>query len=306
MCILFATRSHPDYKLILLSNRDEFFERKTHSTCWNHDDFILSPYDMAIQKKGYGHGTWLGINKHGKLAVILNLKVDSPLISKSATVTGETRSRGFVPLRFLEEEDNVPFEKWDSWEKFNSQHGDLEKTGPFTLFYGDASCNQYNVIDYWKHSTDPFGKKDLMVISNDVFDCSEGEHGSRWNKTEYGYVLLEALAKNTSNIGKDELLQKCFELLSNHTYNEGEDVNSVTTSNIYVPPMRIVENAEDIRTSLPIGDYYGTRSQIVILVGKDNKVTYEEHVIYECDEDCEQYCFLNPKEVIHYQFDIES
>ena len=306
MCILFATRAHPDYKLILLSNRDEFFERKTHATCWNHDGFILSPYDMAIEKKGQGYGTWLGINRRGIIAVILNLKIDSPLDSESVLVNGEPRSRGIVPLQFLQQEDNAPFDNWDSWEKFNGQHGNLRRTGPFTLFYGDAKSDEYNVIDYLKHSTNPFEKMERMVISNDIFHCAVGEHTSRWNKTEYGYVLLDALAKNTTGIAKEELLQKCFELLSNHTFNEGEDVDSVTTSSIYVPPLRITKGADAIGTSLPIGDYYGTRSQIVILVDKDNRVTYEEHVIYESDEDCETYSFMDPKEVIQFQFNMES
>lgn len=304
MCILFGTRAHPDYKLILISNRDEFFERKTHVTCWNHDNYILSPYDMAIEKKGYDYGTWLGINKKGKVAVILNLKMD-PILSKPPSPLKESRSRGIVPLHFLDQEDDTPFEDWNSWEKFNSSHHDLDKTGPFTLFYGDANTGHYNVIDFLRHSVDPFAINGHMVISNDVFYCSKGKHNDRWDKTKYGYDLLQALTKNTVGISKESLFRKCFELASNHHYNEGEDVNTVTMKNVLVPPLRVPE-VESIGTSLPIGDYYGTRSQIVILVDNNNHVSYEEHVLYESDNDCEFYSYLNPKKKLRFEFDIED
>ena len=78
MCILFATRAHPNYELILISNRDEFYERKTHNTCWHNNDLILSPYDMTKQQNdSKTFGTWFGINRNGKVASLLNLKLES-------------------------------------------------------------------------------------------------------------------------------------------------------------------------------------------------------------------------------------
>ena len=56
MCIIFfAYKSHPQYKLILAGNRDEFYDRPTRNAgyWWDHPD-ILGGRDL--EKKG----TWLG------------------------------------------------------------------------------------------------------------------------------------------------------------------------------------------------------------------------------------------------------
>lgn len=101
MCILFATREHPDYELIMISNRDEFLERKTHSTCWHNDDFILSPYDLARIGAGQSNdtfGTWTGVNRKGRVATVLNLRICDELDMKR--MIGE-RSRGALPFVFL-------------------------------------------------------------------------------------------------------------------------------------------------------------------------------------------------------------
>ncbi|BAO38965.1 uncharacterized protein YGR127W [Kluyveromyces marxianus DMKU3-1042] len=307
MCILFATTGHPDYKLIVISNRDEFFERKTHSTCWNHDNFILSPYDLAVEREKHGYGTWLGINKRGKIAVILNSKLNQSQEHAKETARKRLRSRGIVPIKFLEkEEDGTSFEDWDSWDKFNSHHNYLEHTGPFTLFYGDIKSEKFNVIDYLKHSTNPFNDNKHMVVSNDIFYCSEGLHNARWNKTKQGYELLDKLVRSTHGISRESLVEKCFELASNSHYNDEANIDEITMSNVYVPPLKVVENPDAICTSIPIGKYYGTRSQIVILVDKENNVTFEEHVLFESDSDQVHYSANKPKEIIKFQFKIEE
>ncbi len=80
MClILFSYNNHPDYKLILASNRDEFFNRPSLSlSLWDNSESILAGRDL---KDG---GTWLGVSKGGKFAAITNfrdpktLKTDAP------------------------------------------------------------------------------------------------------------------------------------------------------------------------------------------------------------------------------------
>lgn len=304
MCILLATNRHPEYKLILISNRDEFFERKTHTTCWNHGGFILSPYDLAISNGKQNYGTWLGINKRGKIAVILNLRVNAEQ-RKSSNTIAEVRSRGLLPVTFLSENDGSSFGDWDSWDKFELKDEYLRKTGPFTMFYGDILNENYSVIDSFKHSNKPFANASEMVVSNDVFYCQNEKQGKQWGKTKYGYELLDALVSNTVGLEKDELLAKCFELASNHHVSEGEDENCVSRSNIFVPPLK---NIEQHRIGMVIadGNYYGTRSQIVILVDHQNHVTFEERVLYESDADIEAFSFENPKEKLHFEFKISD
>jgi uncharacterized protein with NRDE domain len=89
MClILFALDAHPQYRLILAANRDEFFARRTQSLHWwqDHPD-LLAGRDLEAG------GTWLGIRKNGRFAAITNFR-------RPTTATFGT-SRGRLTLDFL-------------------------------------------------------------------------------------------------------------------------------------------------------------------------------------------------------------
>ena len=93
MCIIaFAQNVHPDYPLILIGNRDEFFLRPTRQVHW-WDEEILAGKDL---KAG---GTWLGISKAGRFATVTNYR-DIKGIKNNA------RSRGEIPLNFLNGKTN--------------------------------------------------------------------------------------------------------------------------------------------------------------------------------------------------------
>lgn len=70
MClILFSYMKHPQYRLVLAGNRDEFYERPTQSAAfWEEDNNILAGRDLQAG------GTWLGITKTGRIAAITNYR----------------------------------------------------------------------------------------------------------------------------------------------------------------------------------------------------------------------------------------
>lgn len=70
MCLLvFAWRSHPDYPLILVGNRDEFYTRRTRPAAWwGHAVSLLAGHD---EEAG---GTWLGITRRGRFAALTNVR----------------------------------------------------------------------------------------------------------------------------------------------------------------------------------------------------------------------------------------
>ena len=70
MClILVSNPTKGDFKFILASNRDEFYERKTNNMFWWGDiDGLLAGQDLE-QK-----GTWLGISNKGKFAAVTNVR----------------------------------------------------------------------------------------------------------------------------------------------------------------------------------------------------------------------------------------
>src|SRR5690554_8106580 len=83
MClIVFAKDYHPDYKLILAANRDEFFERPSLPAHFWEDEPILAGKDI---KAG---GTWCGITKTGRIAAITNYR-DIKAFKKDALSRGK-------------------------------------------------------------------------------------------------------------------------------------------------------------------------------------------------------------------------
>lgn len=70
MCLIaFSYKQHPQYRLILAANRDEFYERPTAQAGWWQDKpHILAGRDLKA------NGTWQGINKYGYWAALTNYR----------------------------------------------------------------------------------------------------------------------------------------------------------------------------------------------------------------------------------------
>ncbi|WP_288004227.1 NRDE family protein [Thermonema sp.] len=88
MClIIWAQNMHPDYKLMLLANRDEFYERSAlPAHFWENG--LLAGKDLQAG------GTWLGLQPKKGLAAVTNYR-DPKLIKEKAP------SRGELPLQYL-------------------------------------------------------------------------------------------------------------------------------------------------------------------------------------------------------------
>lgn len=84
MCLIaFALNEHPDYPLILVANRDEFYERPTsYADFWKDHSTVLGGIDMK------GGGTWMGVTKSGKIAAVTNYR-DPKNISPTAKTRGD-------------------------------------------------------------------------------------------------------------------------------------------------------------------------------------------------------------------------
>lgn len=70
MClIVFAWRSHPDYRLILTANRDEFHGRPAQPLHWWPDHpTVLAGRDLQAG------GTWLAAGRNGRFATVTNYR----------------------------------------------------------------------------------------------------------------------------------------------------------------------------------------------------------------------------------------
>jgi uncharacterized protein with NRDE domain len=91
MClILFAWKAHPEYRLVLAANRDEFHERPALAA-----DFWPQCPDLLAGRDLQAGGTWLGVTRSGRFAAVTNFR--EPLAPEAPL----ERSRGELVTDFL-------------------------------------------------------------------------------------------------------------------------------------------------------------------------------------------------------------
>ncbi len=156
MClIVFAVNAHPDYRLILAANRDEFYERPTAiAEYWEDQPSILGGRDLQA------NGTWMAINKEGQFGAVTNYR-DLKNIRENAT------SRGDLIVNYLQYSETAE----DYLEKLSSKMSDYNG---FNLLLWDGSLmhhfsNYEGVINTLE--------KGIHGISNALLDTS-------WPKVE--------------------------------------------------------------------------------------------------------------------------
>lgn len=96
MCLLvLAIDCHPEYRVVLAENRDEFFNRPTEpARFWEEAPDVLAGRDL---ERG---GSWFGVNLQGRWAVVTNYR-DFHHRRYSRL------SRGELVSRFLKEDENI-------------------------------------------------------------------------------------------------------------------------------------------------------------------------------------------------------
>ncbi|HCZ34876.1 MAG TPA: hypothetical protein DHV26_03010 [Cytophagales bacterium] len=90
MCLVFISiNSHPQYKVIVAANRDEFYERKTAPAAfWKDQPEIVGGRDLEAD------GTWMAMNTNGKVALVTNYR-------DPANINPKAPSRGKLVSDFL-------------------------------------------------------------------------------------------------------------------------------------------------------------------------------------------------------------
>ena len=122
MCLLtFAWKTHPKYKLIFASNRDEFYQRNTApAQYWDNAPNILAGKDLEAG------GTWMGINKNGRFTALTNYRDLKNLKTQAP-------SRGKLTLDYLQGNESPQeyleqiFNNIDAYNGFNLLAGTPEE-----------------------------------------------------------------------------------------------------------------------------------------------------------------------------------
>lgn len=170
MCILFvAYKVHPDYPLILLANRDEFWSRPAEKAHF----WPEAPYVLAGRDKSAG-GTWLGINRRGQLAAVTNYR-DNP--RRKAP-----RSRGELVSRFLLDHEEP--------EKYLQGVSDRQgEYSGYNLLVGSIHGLYY-------HSNRLPHSRPLAPLAPGIYGLSNHLLDTPWFKVEKGKKRLGELLKN--------------------------------------------------------------------------------------------------------------
>lgn len=308
MCILIATSDHPKYDLVLVSNRDEYFARKASPASWTDNNFMLCPLDKGLDTSGEDLGTWIGANRDGKIGTVLNLKLFSDPRGRPAVCP---ESRGKIPVSFLSSR-GASFKDWDTYDKFCHQFQGLEFTRDFNFFYGDCSIGDYRVIDSLGNTTKVLGRTNekYIVVSNDIFQ-GESNKNRVWDKISLADQALHHLVQEFNDTDEDKFIQECFGIASINPFHSKHDHGNyhmkaveLSMQTVFVPPLK-TSCDDGLGASVPIGEYYGTRSQTVILVSKDRShITFVERIIHDSDLDALQYSRDHYKEQKRYDFDL--
>lgn len=165
MClILTAYKAHPDFDLIVLANRDEFYTRPTEGVHWWDDDSgILAGRDLQAG------GTWLGVNTEYRFSALTNYRDPS-------TFRSEARSRGKLVSNYL-----LPGQSIDNFRNSLLQH--VDEFNDFNqIFFEDGRLYYFNSLD-----------QDVVKVTPGVHGLSNHKLNTHWPKVDRGKRALEQL-----------------------------------------------------------------------------------------------------------------
>lgn len=161
MCLItFAYRVHPQYRLLLIANRDEFYRRPSlPAGFWRDHPAILGGRDLE------GGGSWLALSKTGRFATVTNFREG---IKEPAQ-----KSRGILVKGFIEANDTP--EEWVARHK--PEFGEFNG---FNLLLGAPESLYYTS-----------NRSDLSVeLTPGIYSLSNHLLDSPWPKAEYAKAQL--------------------------------------------------------------------------------------------------------------------
>lgn len=299
MCIcLFSTR-HPDYPLILLSNRDEFLSRPTAPADWwqTPNGHVLGGRDLQREEQG----TWLGVTKDGRIAVLTNFREEGQEIARD-------KSRGGIPKAYL----TPPPEQAESDEDFAQRMINdvgIHDVGGFSLLFGrmrpsnEGSNSGLSIIS--NRTSSAAGLVRVAEKTGETHGLSNSHFGDlTWPKVVHGEHLLSQAIKASvfRQDPQEKLIEGLFDVLSVDTMPKrraGEDWNTYARqlrNSIFIPPVGgepiATKPSDEIAAADGIGTpdaaaikpdepLYGTQKQTVVLVDRKGTVTFTERTLFD-------------------------
>jgi uncharacterized protein with NRDE domain len=244
MClIVFAWQSHPDYPLIVASNRDEFYTRSTRpASWWGQAVSVLAGRD---EEAG---GTWLGVNRAGRFAMVTNVRSPSDR-------NPHAPSRGGLVVAALQAREPV-----ETWMK---QIGPRARTfNGFNLVVGDAlsvgraKAREANIHYLSNRRVDP-----PQRLQAGIYGLSNAFLDTPWPK------VTRAVGRFACQIAQRVDAPSLMRLLADREIARDHDL----------PQTGVPLEWERVLSSIQIrANGYGTRTSTVLTVRRDGLVTFVE------------------------------
>ncbi|CAL8581363.1 hypothetical protein XPA_007062 [Xanthoria parietina] len=299
MCIALFSTAHPDYALVLINNRDEFLSRPTAAAEWwpSPNDHILGGRDLLRPIQG----TWLGITKQGRLAVLTNFREVGQAVQGA-------RSRGAMVNAFLMQ-DKHSTEDTASFAQNLVEGAGVTGVGGFSLVCGKVG-QPFAIISNRTPNVEGITwivqqKGETVGLSNAAFDDRS------WPKVNDGETLMKLAVERSvqRKDSKEGLVKELLQLLSTDTLPRkkkgdswesyvrelkksilipvvgGEDMDHMHADELAAgktdEPVQVPQQTNPTKAGEGLSGLYGTQKQTVVLIDHQGHVTFVERTLYD-------------------------
>lgn len=239
MCVIyFAFDTHPEHPLILLANRDEFYDRPSQPAhYWEDEPEIYAGRDLV------GGGTWLGVTRSGRFAAVTNYR-------DPAAPTG-LRSRGEMVSNFLKSNRTAV-------EYLQSLQRDSADYSGFNLLVGQISSDVREICYFSNRGGD------IKSLTPGIYGLSNHLLDTPWPKVARGKFRFEQLLES-----EKVTPESFFDLLTDQYLANDVDLPSTGV------PFEIEKAISAIFIKTP---GYGTRCSTVLTFDNSFEWDLEERV----------------------------
>ncbi|KAI9794330.1 MAG: hypothetical protein M1835_006632 [Candelina submexicana] len=305
MCIVLVSTAHPSYPLILIDNRDEFLDRPTApASYWPPpNNNVLAGRDLLRSV----HGTWLGVTKEGRIAVLTNFREEGDQVQTA-------KSRGLMVKAFLTVSPHSEEDTEDFVRNLIEKEG-VQDMGGFSLVCGKLRQGlnglRGGLAVVSNRTPDVGGVTWIATSRNETHGLSNTAYGDRtWPKVLDGERLMrEAIQESVENDEEeDDFIERLFRILSIDTLprtrkeDDRESWVYQLRNSIFIPAVtsdgmesssantvaaarssqsvKICESQKE-KPDSDAGVTYGTQKQTVILVNEKGILKLVERTLYD-------------------------
>lgn len=255
MCILFLyINPEPkfgEYKIILVNNRDEMYNRPTKPAHFWNGDQILGGMDEQDHCKG---GTWLAVSKQGRISTLLNI-----FQNKRKFIPGRP-SRGSLVVDYIKSQ-----QKGHEYLEGIKDSGKVYNS--FNLLTLEPEGGSYHVNFY---NSD---EKTIHEVPPGVHGFGNCPLKKPFKKVQKGEILFKNLIKDYGKKETEEkLINELFVMMQDKERNFPDPQLSEQGEG---HSEDLIKHLSSIWVCFPTNGY-GSRTTTVILVDQEDQVVYRE------------------------------